>query len=249
MNFRFKAFALHLLASAVALTLVLGILYSGWYRWPGWYLTGAAHVIALMVGVDVAFGPLLTLVIANPRKPHRELIRDIALIVAVQVIALVYGTATLWHGRPLYYAFSVNELALVQASDLDPRDVARVQRAPLAPRWSSVPRWIWAPLPDDPQESDRIVLAAITGGYDVTAMPRYFKPWNQGLPALRAQLKKVGNLRFFSAVEIDRLKRRMQAAGLAIDQRNAIPLTGRGHPLLAVFDPASMQMQGMFPCT
>ena len=39
MKLRFKAFGLHLLGSTVALSSILGALYFGWYRWPGWYLT------------------------------------------------------------------------------------------------------------------------------------------------------------------------------------------------------------------
>ena len=73
MKFRFKAFGLHLLGSATALTLVLGALYLGWYHWPGWYLSEALHVILLMVGVDVVLGPLLTLIVANSKKSFREL--------------------------------------------------------------------------------------------------------------------------------------------------------------------------------
>ena len=38
----------------------------------------------------------------------------------------------------------------------------------------------------------------------------------------------------------------MHAAGLATDQLNAMPLTGRGHPLLAVFDPASATLTAIF---
>jgi hypothetical protein len=38
----------------------------------------------------------------------------------------------------------------------------------------------------------------------------------------------------------------MRAAGLATDQANSMPLTGRGHPMLAVFDPASLKITGIF---
>ena len=37
----------------------------------------------------------------------------------------------------------------------------------------------------------------------------------------------------------------MRAAGLATDQANSMPLTGRGHPLLAVFDPASVKIKAI----
>ena len=124
MQFRLKAFGLHLLGSATALTLILGGLYLGWYSWPGWYLTGVMHVLVIVGIVDLALGPTLTLIVANPRKPRRELARDIGIIVTVQMAALAYGTATLWQGRPLYYAFSVNSLDMVQASDIQKPEVA-----------------------------------------------------------------------------------------------------------------------------
>src|SRR5262249_4808550 len=103
MRFRFKAFGLHLLGSACLMGLLLGGLYLGWYRWPGWYLAGALTIALIMTGIDVVLGPLFTLLVANPKKPRRELTRDIAIIVAVQVIAAGYGIVTLWNGRPLYY--------------------------------------------------------------------------------------------------------------------------------------------------
>jgi hypothetical protein len=244
MEFRFKAFGLHLLASTVALSSILGALYFGWYYWPAWYLTDVMSVVVVMVGVDIVVGPLLTFIIAQSSKSRRVLTRDIAVIVAVQLCALVYGTGSLWNGRPLYYAFSESVLQLVQAYDIDANEAELgLQKNPqLAPHWYSVPRWIWAPLPQNQDESQKIVSSAVTGGDDVISMPRYFKPWAQGLPALRAQLKKVDDVAYFPAKEKKTLKERMRAAGFATDQPNAMPLTGRGHPLLAVFDPAGLKI-------
>jgi hypothetical protein len=248
MRFRLKALGLHLLASTVALSSILGTLYFGWYRWPGWHLADVAHVVIILAGVDIVIGPLLTFVIARSSKPRRELTRDIAMIVAVQLSALIYGAASLWHGRPLYYAFSENVLQLVQAYDIDADEVAlaRQQKTELAPHWYSLPRWIWAPLPQDPREREKIVTSAIGGGDDVISMPRYFKPWEQGLPVLRTQLKKVDNVGYFSAADKKVLKEHMRAAGFSTDQLNSIPLTGRGYPLLAVFDPASLKITAIF---
>jgi hypothetical protein len=244
MRFRLKALGLHLLASTVALSSILGALFFGWYRWPGWHLADVTHVVLVMAGVDVVIGPLLTFVIARSSKPRRELARDIAMIVAFQLVALIYGTVSLWHGRPLYYAFSENVLQLVQAYDIDAHewDLARQQKAELAPHWYNVPRWIWAPLPQDPDERGKIVVSAIRGGDDVISMPRYFKPWEQGLPALRSQLKTLDKVGYFSPSDKKALKERMRAVGLATDQLNSMPLTGRGYPLLAVFDPTSLKI-------
>jgi hypothetical protein len=248
MSFRFRAFGLHLLASAAVLTLVIGSLYVGWYRWPGWYLADVLQVGTVLVGVDLTVGPLLTIVIARRSKPRRELMRDVGVIVALQLLALIYGAVSLWNGRPLYYAFSENVLQLVQAYDIDPGEWAlgRQQNAELAPHWYSLPRWIWAPLPDDPRERNRIISSAISGGTDVISMPRYFKRWELGLPALQGQLKKVDDLTYFSGNDRRTLKQRMQTAGFSTDQPNCMPFTGRGRPLLAVFDPTSVELRAIF---
>jgi hypothetical protein len=179
MKFRLKAFALHLLSSACVLSLALGGLYVGWYHWPGWYLAGALSIALMMIGIDVVLGPLLTLLVANPNKPRRELARDIAIIVVVQLVAAGYGFTTLWNGRPLYYTYSSGWLEMVQAQELDPEQVAlgRKLNPDLAPHWYSLPRWIYAPLPEDKDVAREIVSSSVFGGgTDVTKRPRYYKP-------------------------------------------------------------------------
>jgi hypothetical protein len=244
MKFRLKAFAAHLTGSALALTLVLGALYLGWYHWPGWHLTDAVHVVVVMVGVDVVIGPLITLIIASARKPRRELARDIAIIVAVQLAALGYGATTLWHGRPLYYAFSVNCLQVVQASDIDPEAArsAREQKLALAPHWYSLPRWIWAPFPTDKALAEKIFQGLMQGGYDIVGYPQYYKTWPEGAKELRSHLQRVNDIKFFIPKQRTLLEKRMQAAGLPVDQANGIALTGRGSSLLAVMDPRNLKL-------
>jgi hypothetical protein len=242
MRFRFKAFGWHLAGSASVLTLTLGLLYLGWYHWPGWYLADMPTVLAILVGVDVVLGPLLTFIVADPAKGRRVLARDVGAILLVQLVAFGYGVTTLWHGRPLYYAFSVNCLSVVQAQDIDHDSAASAGDSALAPHWYSLPRWIWAPLPNDSEEAGKIVQSAIQGGFDVTARPAHYKPWASGAAELRSQLKRVDDIKFFSLKEQTLLKQRMTALGLAPDRADAIALTGRKRPLLVVFDPSKLRV-------
>ena len=249
MRFRSKAFGLHLLASACALSLVLGGLYLGWYHWPGWYLTAVGRILIIVCSVDLVLGPTLTLIIANPKKPRRTLARDIAIIASVQLVALIYGAATLWQGRPLYYTFSANRLETVQASDLNDEEIARAakENPAFAPRWYSRPRWVWAPLPDDPDKAAAIVQSTtFGGGQDVIDMPRYFKPWNAGLVALEKQLKPLGDIKYFSKPEQQTLRERMTRRGLNPEERNALVMWGgTSRRLLAVFDVQSLQIRAL----
>jgi hypothetical protein len=241
MNFRLKAFATHLAGSAMVLGFALGALYLGWYHWPGWYLSGVSAVFGVLAGVDLALGPLLTLVIANPRKPRRELRRDLAVIVAIQLAALGFGTLQLWNGRPLYYVFSDNALSLVQAYDIDPKELALAeqQHSPWQPHWYSLPRWVSAPVPAGFKPSDG----------DLIAMPRYYASWASGLPALRGQLLAIGQSSFFTPPEKQRVEARMRAAGFSPEAANVLPLTGRHRPLVAVFDPKTLELQAIISAT
>jgi hypothetical protein len=247
MNFRLKACGVHLLGSACGMAIVLGALYLGWYRWPGWYLTGAAQIALMAAGFDVVLGPLLTLIVAGPAKPRSLLIRDISIIVCVQVIAAAYGATTLWKGRVLYYTYSEKWLEMVQASDLAPEQIALGEKLnpDFAPHWYSLPRWVYVPMPDDPKFRDQVVQNSISGGDDVIQMPRYFKPWEAGLANLRKDLRAVGQMGEFSPSEQKLLKERMKQMGLAPDVPAALPLMGRTRPLLAVLDPKTLRINAL----
>jgi hypothetical protein len=242
MKFRLRLFRLHLAASTLALSVVLGGLYLGWYRWPGWYLAVATPVILVMAGVDLALGPLLTLIIANPAKKHRTLARDISIIAAVQLLALGYGSVQLWNGRPLYYVFSGGILQLVQAYDLDPQDarLARANAAQFAPHWYSLPRWVWAPGPAAGAPAPLSTVAP-----DYSTMPSYFRPWEAGLVELRTKLQPVEASGYFIFNEKSALTARMRKAGLHPEEHNTMPMTGRGRPVLVVFDWSTVKVQGI----
>jgi hypothetical protein len=245
MKFRFKAFGLHVFGSTCLFVLALGCLYFGWYRWPGWYLSGALTIVLMMAGIDVVLGPLLTLIIANPGKPRRVLARDISMIVVVQLVAAGYGITTLWHGRPLYYTYSERFLEMVQATDLSNEEIALGQKLnpALAPHWYSLPRWIYAPLPKDEKLSGQIMQSATQGGDDVIQMPRYYGPWEEGSSELRTKLRAVNKMTEIGQKDKEVAAARMRDLGVTADQPVALPMMGRGKPLVGVIDPATGQIR------
>jgi hypothetical protein len=250
MRFRLRAFGLHLLSSACVLTLILGVLDLGWYRWPGWYLTDVRHIVLTLVGVDVVLGPILTLIVASPGKARRVLARDIGIIVFVQLAALVYGTSALWSGRPLYYTFSSGVLDVVQASAVLPDEAARAAREnpTFAPHWYSLPRWVFAPLPEDPEEAAKIVSTAVFGGgSDVISMPRFFKGWSEGRVRMRDALSRVADLGKLSQQQRQVVEERMAKAGLPPDEANALILwaTDGVKRLVVILDRDTLQTRAI----
>ena len=247
MGFRLRTAGWHLLGSVLVFAVVLGALYVGWYRWPAWYLAGALPVTTAMTGADLVLGPLTTLLIAAPAKPRRVLARDIAAIVAMQLAFLAFASYTLWNGRPLYYTFSAERLELVRAFEIPPQERALAERLnpEFAPHWYSRPRWVWAALPSDPKAAEAIVRSAVDGGLDVIDMPRFFRPWQDGLPQLRGALRPIAAMTNIALRQREQVRARMHELGLPLNQPNAILMAGRDDPLVAIYDPATLQPRAL----
>lgn len=196
MSLRWRAFGWHLAASFLVLSGIIAALYVGWYRWPGWYLTGAETIVAMLVLVDVGIGPLATLIVTTPHKPRAVWRRDIAVILLVQLAALGYGSHSLWNGRPLVVAYSENQIAYLQALDFKDAAIgdARSSGATVIPEWYWTLRWVWAPLPASLEERRRFIELFFTTGEDVTLFPKYYRPWSEGTEALKMALFPVERL-------------------------------------------------------
>lgn len=100
---RYQAFALHMVISLVIFAVLLICITQYWY--PGiLFDTGNGwKAIALIVGIDLILGPLLTLIIFNPKKSSLKF--DLWVIALVQIAALMYGSWTIHSSRPLAIAY------------------------------------------------------------------------------------------------------------------------------------------------
>jgi hypothetical protein len=73
------------LSALIGATVVV-VMLTLWYPRPYFDAMGGQALLALIVGVDVTLGPLLTLIVFNPKK--QELKFDLAVIAACQLTAL-----------------------------------------------------------------------------------------------------------------------------------------------------------------
>jgi hypothetical protein len=244
MRFRLRYFAYHLLTSAVALGLLLALLYGGWYAWPGWYLSGAELIAGLLIIVDLGVGPTATLIVANPVKPRRELIRDIALIVVLQAVALAYGTHALWAGRPLFYALSGDRFELITAAAIADGDLAAgSQDEPHAAiGWSSRPEWVWAKFPDDPQVAKELLSQLFEFGKDLSALPQYYRPISEAGGAIRAAARPLASMPLSPEQ-----RGRIAELGFTPDAVALVPIEGRTRSGAMLVDPASGRLLEFWP--
>ncbi|OUS33322.1 hypothetical protein A9R00_13135 [Oleispira antarctica] len=100
---RYQAFAVHMAISLVIFFILLFFITQHWY--PGiLFDTGNGwKAIAMIVGIDLILGPLLTLIVFNHNKSSLKF--DLSVIALIQTAALIYGTWTIHQTRPIALAF------------------------------------------------------------------------------------------------------------------------------------------------
>lgn len=192
-----KPALLHLGLSATVTLASMLLVLRIWY--PGEMLTaqGVSRLALMMIGVGVAIGPLITLIVFDP---HKWGIRfDIAFIVTMQLLALGYGLYTIHGGRPVYVVFNVDRFDVVPLRDLDKDSLDKVP-GPLAPSpWK--PTIVAARLPMDPAERSEILFSAIEGGPDLHQLPEYYVPLEDERVAMLAKLHQMDELRTINTLE------------------------------------------------
>ncbi len=168
---RWQAAGLHLVLSAlVAFTLVL-LVVALWYPAPYFAAMGGATLLRLLIGVDVILGPLITLIIFDPKKPRLKF--DLAVIAAMQIAALAAGAYIMFDARPVFTVFTGDRFEVVPANSIDEtsrvRAAAEFQALPLGG-----PRVVGAHPPTDARERADITFLALQGGPDIAHMPHLY---------------------------------------------------------------------------
>ncbi|WNO05570.1 TfpX/TfpZ family type IV pilin accessory protein [Rhodoferax mekongensis] len=117
---RIRASGVHLGLSAIVAGCAALLVFQIWYPYPYQKISGGQELFVLLVSVDVIMGPLITLAVFDKRKPLRELRRDLAIVVLLQLFALGYGLWTMSMARPVHLVFEIDRFRVVHAIDVPP---------------------------------------------------------------------------------------------------------------------------------
>ena len=190
---RVRPTSIHLGASFAVGAVVAATVFALWFPGPYRIMSGGTELFLLVVGVDLALGPLLTLVIFDRRKPVQELRRDVAIIVALQLAALAYGLHTLSISRPVVLALEVDRFRVVAASGVYLKELPS---APADLRRLSLtgPRLARSVLPTDPDKKFESVGLGLSG-FDIGTRPSLWTPWDAAARAeALAHARPLGDL-------------------------------------------------------
>jgi len=184
----------------VALTSA-AVVFLVWYPGPLSEASGATEIFLLLLGVDVALGPLLTLVVFNPKK--KELRRDLAIILVLQFSAFAYGIHTVFAARPAFLVFNVDRFDVVYADQLPDEKRSQAVRAEFRSLPVFGPGLALARAPDDAEQRRRILMNSVAGGEDLPQMPQYYQPFDVRAAEFRQRLRPIAELESLNARQPD----------------------------------------------
>lgn len=213
----------HLVVSVAVAALSAALVFGLWYPDPWRLMLGVAGIFALVVGVDVVCGPLLTLVLASPRKSRRERWLDLSLVGVIQLAALAYGLWSVFSARPVVLAFEVDRLVVVTANEV------QTAQLPDAPKGlQSLPwRGVHTVSLRQPASSDEFLQSMDQSLQGVTqAMrPGWWRPFDEARPVLDRKARPLEALLAQRPAQRDLLLGAAAKTGLPVTGLRFLPLT------------------------
>jgi hypothetical protein len=224
---RFVAAGWHLLISALVAAMAAALVFGLWYPGPFRLLAGGQGLFLLVVNVDVVLGPLLTFAVFDRRKGWPHLRRDLAVIGALQLAALVYGLHTVYSVRPVALVFEVDRFRVVAALEVYepelPQARPEYRHLPLTGPWMLSIRDAQAGT-----EKTDALLMAVEKGVDMGQRPRFWQPYEEARAAAFARAQPVALLMRQYESRAGEFRAALAAAGLAEAQARFLPLIARG---------------------
>ena len=122
---RWRVFAFHSALSLMVFILLAAIVLFWIFPDGLFWAAGGWEGLRIILAVDLVLGPFLTLIVFNKLKSRVELLRDLAMVATVQVLALIAGCYVVMSARPLTVVHVFDTLYVFNREDYRQLGVAQ----------------------------------------------------------------------------------------------------------------------------
>lgn len=243
---RLKASGIHFCISLLIALLAAALVFFLWYPYPYREISGGRELFLLVVTVDVILGPLITLAVFNRAKPWRELKRDLAVVVFIQLAALGYGLWTVCLARPVHLVFEYNRFRVVHAVDVPPELLPMVPRGMDALPLTGPTLLSLRPF-KDANESLEATMAALTGGLPLSARPDLWQPYTVAKAEILHEARPVSQLKARFAAQATAIDAVIARTGRKPESLVHLPMVGRKSFWTVFLDPVTAEVLAYMP--
>ncbi|HSI54099.1 MAG TPA: TfpX/TfpZ family type IV pilin accessory protein [Ramlibacter sp.] len=242
---RLRAGGIHFGASALVAALAALLVFGLWYPYPYREISGGRNLFLLVVAVDVIIGPLITVAVFDRRKPMRELRRDLAVVVLLQLGALAYGLSSVAIARPVHLVFEIDRFRVVHGVDVPVELLGREPATLGAMPWTGPTLLAARPFMSS-AESAEATIAAL-GGVQIGARPDFWQPYADAKPRVLQAARPVAQLKARFSARAGDIDAAIRAKGRNPDTMAYLPMVGRNEFWTAFVDPVSADVVAFLP--
>ena len=242
---RWKASVLHLALSAAVAAAVVTSMLVVWYPQPYFAAMGGDTLMLLLIGVDVVIGPLLTLIVFDPKKKNLRF--DLAVIALLQLAALIYGCHVMFVARPVYTVFVVDRFEVVSANAVDADSLTKAGATGFPTLPLTGPMLIAARKPDDAKRQSDVAMSALDGGPDLANLADLYVPYAQFRQDAARIARPLAELAKRQPQEAATIRAFVAASGRAEATLGYLPLKARNRDMAVVLDNQSGAVIGIVP--
>lgn len=224
-NLRLYLFVWHIFISIMIACGVGLLVFWLWFPHPYQHLTRGLNLFLLIMAVDVVCGPLITLLLANPKKSKKELTLDLTLIAIIQLLALSYGIYTLEKARPVLVSFERDRMTLVAKSEIDWSDINNAPQ-----ELQKIPLFGVNKIGIRRAESEKEFFESVNlglEGIEPSVRPSWWQSYDEVLPEVKEKIKPVSaiNTDKLSTTQKRELDRGIAKSGTPINELYYLPFT------------------------
>ncbi|MFV5489867.1 TfpX/TfpZ family type IV pilin accessory protein [Acinetobacter sp. ASP199] len=178
MSKRLRFFIQHLSLSLLMALLLLGVVFYFWYPIPLAKAVGVTSIILMLFVIDIIIGPLLGLLVY---KEHKKTLKfDLAVIILVQISALIYGVFTLEQGRPVWIVYNVDRFELVRKNEIIQENLEKAEPQFKQVSWLK-PQYVMLKTINSAEKRQEDLFTEVFGGVSLAQMPDRYIAFDRNL--------------------------------------------------------------------
>jgi hypothetical protein len=205
--------------------------------------SGVRNIFLILLLVDVVLGPVITLIVFNPKK--KELQRDLLIVVLIQLAALFYGLHAVFNARPVFMVFNVDRFDIVYATEITDVNLAKATRED----YRSFPlfgyRLVAAQSPKDSKQRIEMLDSSLAGGADLPQLPQYYLPYQDMKAEVQKRMRPLDELRSFNKDQLPAIDALINKYALEKNDVGFLPLKAKVSDLTVIVSRNTGEVLGL----
>jgi hypothetical protein len=215
---RVKFFIGHLAISLFIASLALIFVFIFWYPFPLSKAIGVTYLFLMMLAIDVIIGPILGFIVYKEGKVTLKM--DLAIIILIQFLALIYGLYSIEKGRPAYVVYNTDRFDLIRKNKIFSSErMTQKKRLSLS--------YVAVQYPEDIKMKNKLIFDEVFGSVSLSQRPEYYQSLNKAKNQMENKILKLKDLyQLNDPVKVENsLKKYPQAIGFFPLKANNIDMT------------------------